>query len=460
MTKVYGMKEDYKGGDEEYDDLIGQQHEPKRIAMVDTVKFNAVIGLFIVLNMLFIGIEADDNPTQKLLEEGVTQSTVQCKSPIEEIKVVTLSVASAVLSKDILRSPGYALGEIKMRSENVFTVVFLLEMILRLKTHRLSYFMDPWNILDFALVWLAIVDTWILTLASECAVSNVRALTTLRVVRMLRLVRFVRLLRMFKELWLIVEGLIHSVRTLAWVAVFLVCLVYVCAIFLTIQVIHRQPLMGLIFMILILSTTYGLLNIVVGVIVENTLGTATRTEEQAEQVKEEEKKSAANSLRRIFELSDADQSGTLSQAEFKAAWKMREVQENFETLGIPMVDAERLFTLMDPTGAGEIKLTEFLASCMQLVSTSQMGHRDITHLSMLVENSSKKVDTLGRKLDALEGAVKAFNMGVLDLCYVAHVRGLVVALSYLFILLPTSDEPPPAVLDRAEVLVDGIGYTV
>ncbi|KAF4718719.1 hypothetical protein FOZ63_000099 [Perkinsus olseni] len=310
-------------------------------------------------------------------------------------------------------------------------------------------------------VWLAVVDTWILPLVSECAASDVRALTALRVVRMLRLVRFVRLLRMFKELWLIVEGLVHSVRTLAWVAVFLVCLIYVCAIFLTMQVghnheaylgalsydgtewaystyfgtvprsmltlwqvitldnwadgivrhvIHQQPLMGFLFILLILSTTYGLLNIVVGVIVENTLGTATRTQEQVEQEKEEEKKSAASSLRRIFELSDVDQSGTLSQAEFRAAWKMREVQEKFETLGIPMKDAEQLFRLMDPDGTGEIKLTEFLASCMQLVSNSQMGHRDIVQLSMLVENSSKKVDSLGRKIDSLEGAVKAFNL--------------------------------------------------
>ncbi|EER17322.1 hypothetical protein Pmar_PMAR022259, partial [Perkinsus marinus ATCC 50983] len=44
------------------------------------------------------------------------------------------------------------------------------------------------------------------------------------------------------------------------------------------------------------------------------------------------------------------------------------VQEKFETLGIPMKDAEQLFRLMDPSGLGEIKLTEFLASCMQLVS--------------------------------------------------------------------------------------------
>ncbi|KAF4704533.1 hypothetical protein FOZ62_007722, partial [Perkinsus olseni] len=81
----------------------------------------------------------------------------------------------------------------------------------------------------------------------------------------------------------------------------------------------------------------------------------------------------------------------------------------FETLGIPMKDAEQLFRLMDPGGTGEIKLTEFLASCMQLVSNSQMGHRDIVQLSMLVENSSKKVDSLGRKIDSLEGACRVLH---------------------------------------------------
>ncbi|KAF4654844.1 hypothetical protein FOZ61_007994 [Perkinsus olseni] len=474
-SKVYSMI------DEDDGDIID---EPTRTPFVDTVKFNAVIGLFIILNMLFIGLEADASPTgrnimsEQLLEDATANNGVQCKSPAEEIKERLFWFIS----------------------ENIFTVVFLLEMILRLKTHRLSYFMDGWNLMDFALVWLAVVDTWILPLVSECAASDVRALTALRVVRMLRLVRFVRLLRMFKELWLIVEGLVHSVRTLAWVAVFLVCLIYVCAIFLTMQVghnheaylgalsydgtewaystyfgtvprsmltlwqvitldnwadgivrhvIHQQPLMGFLFILLILSTTYGLLNIVVGVIVENTLGTATRTQEQVEQEKEEEKKSAANSLRRIFELSDVDQSGTLSQAEFRAAWKMREVQEKFETLGIPMKDAEQLFRLMDPDGTGEIKLTEFLASCMQLVSNSQMGHRDIVQLSMLVENSSKKVDSLGRKIDSLEGTVKAFNLGITALPSCPRDRsvyfslGSCTAVPFHFVHIMYPPPPPP-----------------
>lgn len=40
-----------------------------------------------------------------------------------------------------------------------------------------------------------------------------------------------------------------------------------------------------------------------------------------------------------------------------------------------------------------------------------MGRRDIVQLSMLVENSSKKVDSLGRKIESLERALKIFNTG-------------------------------------------------
>merc|ERR550514_2660064 len=46
-----------------------------------------------------------------------------------------------------------------------FTVFFTLEMLLRfLSDGPVGYFKDRWNHLDFVLVWLAILDNWILGL--------------------------------------------------------------------------------------------------------------------------------------------------------------------------------------------------------------------------------------------------------------------------------------------------------
>ncbi len=89
------------------------------------------------------------------------------------------------------------------------------------------------NIFDVLIVSLYIVVTWILSVVGS--LQTLRMLTTLRIIRLLRLGKLMRIMRSFKELWLIVNGLLDSLKTLGWVSLLLVLLLYVCAIFTTIQ---------------------------------------------------------------------------------------------------------------------------------------------------------------------------------------------------------------------------------
>ena len=63
-------------------------------------------------------------------------------------------------------------------SENLFCVVWVSEMLARLYFHRLAYFLSGWNLMDFALVWLAIVDVWIMGLVNSSA--DLKSLSILR----------------------------------------------------------------------------------------------------------------------------------------------------------------------------------------------------------------------------------------------------------------------------------------
>merc|ERR1719498_348750 len=71
------------------------------------------------------------------------------------------------------------------------------------------------------------------------AEMDLSMLGALRMVRMLRLVRLVRLLRMFRELWLIVNGFLKSLKTLSWIMILLTLVLYAFGILITILVGHN-----------------------------------------------------------------------------------------------------------------------------------------------------------------------------------------------------------------------------
>jgi len=250
---------------------------------------------------------------------------------------------------------------------------------------------------------------------------------------------------------------VNSLKTLAWVGLLLMCLLYVCAIFLTTQVgqnpdykelrsydgtiwpadvyfgtvlksmftlwqivtldgwcdgivrhvSFRQPYLAVVFVVFILFTSYGLLNIVVGVIVENTLGAAQKNEDNIKATKERQRRKLLEHIKKLFELSDVDGSGILTAEEFRAAVKMPEVAEKLELIGLPIDEAEQLFELMDPTGRGEIAVQDFIASCLQLTGSSKK--RDIMQVSLAVDNLMARMDDLDGKLGGVEAQMSTMH---------------------------------------------------
>jgi voltage-gated sodium channel len=397
--------------------------EVMAMPFVETLRFNMMIGVVIFVNMICIGLEQD-------IGYKFTEEDNQNMSPVTRIQK---------------RLTWYVM-------ENLFCVIFLVEMLMRMKLHRWKYFNDSWNCLDFCLVMSALVDTYILSFVGSG--GKVRMLTALRVVRMLRLVRFVRMLRMFKELWLIVNGLLNSMKTLGWVGLILCCLLYVFAIFLTNQVgqndemylakeswdgdewphlvyfgsvprsmltlfqimtldgwsdyivrhiVHKQPYMAVFFVFFLFLTTYGLMNIIVGVIVENTLGAASMADSRNDRDQEKYRKKILADLHVLFQLSDTDGSGRMDRREFQAACRNPKVLEKLENLGLLLDETDTLFNLLDPTRKGSIDLTEFITTCKQLIGGAKQ--KDIVQVGLSVETMAKRLDSLDSKFTSIENEV-------------------------------------------------------
>lgn len=402
-----------------------EDHKLMQLPFVDTITFNVLIGAVIFANMIFIGLEQDLG--YKFTEEENANLT-----------------AVGRIEKRIL---WYIL-------ENIFCLIFLAEMLARMKVHRLAYFNEGWNCMDFCLVMMALIDTYVLSFINTGGGGQMRMLTSLRVVRMLRLVRFVRMLRMFRELWLIVNGLLNSLKTLGWVGLLLCCLLYVFAIFLTNQVghndelyldkeswdgdefphlvyfgtvprsmftlfqilsldnwcdsivrhvVHKQPILALIFVFFLFITTFGLMNIIVGVIVENTLGAASMTDQRNERDQEKSRKKTLQDLNVLFQLADTDGSGKLSKREFQAACKQPKVMEKLENLGLLLDETDTLFNLLDPTRRGSIDLSDFITTCKQLIGGAKQ--KDIVQVGLAIETMTKRLDALDHKFDGIENEV-------------------------------------------------------
>ncbi|CAD7926248.1 unnamed protein product [Amoebophrya sp. A120] len=375
---------------------------------VERQNFSLFIGACIVANSITIGIEADD---QK-------QNTLEGKTQISD------------------RLEWYVV-------ENLFLVIFLFELLARLTYKKLMFFTSFQNWIDFVLVVLNVVDTWVMQPASGG--GSFRALTVFRVIRILRLVRIIKILKVFHQLFLLVSGLSNAMRTLFWVAVMLFIMLYTCAIYMTLIIGHDdinfnpyfmkkgwdheeyfgnifksmftlfqvctldgwsenvarhilqvQPSMVWFFLAFVLFASYGLLNLVVGVIVESTLAVAKFNNVVILKKKQEDRKRALQHIRAAFEQIDEDGSGSLSIEELKRAMENPEVATRLKMIDFPLDDPERVFNLIDVDGEGELLIDAFIKGCMRL--SGQAQSKDI--LEVLIAASS-----LGRDLMGLEDRI-------------------------------------------------------
>ena len=112
-----------------------------------------------------------------------------------------------------------------------FNFLFALELVLRVLVDGLSFFSfyNPsihWNLMDAALVSVAVVEEIILVMVAASAESSLdlSGLKVLRMLRLARILRIVKVVRFFSELRIMVNGVIGSARSLCW-ALLLIMLV-------------------------------------------------------------------------------------------------------------------------------------------------------------------------------------------------------------------------------------------
>lgn len=120
--------------------------------------------------------------------------------------------------------------------EVTFTVVFFGELIIKLGGQGCGRFFEGhdryWNIFDCIVVVIAALDLLFLLLGSLVTLRNFTIVRLLRFARLTKLVRVLKL-KMFKELTLMVNGIIAGFRVLVWAIVFLGFILFSLGVVLT-----------------------------------------------------------------------------------------------------------------------------------------------------------------------------------------------------------------------------------
>lgn len=407
-----------KGDTEELQPTQQEHHQPwqedddfyqfQKVHFIDKPQVDIAVGFVIIVNAAFMGIEMDST------DKEVTEISERLVWYVFEV---------------------------------VFAFFFTAELAIRVYVHRWEYFKTAMAIFDAFIVAMTILDTFIL--APMSAGGSTRVVGALRVIRMMRLVRLIRLLPRFKELWLIVNGLAHSLKTLSWVSLLLGVVIYLFAIFATQNVGQNnelyneyyeetagswdhefyfgtvprsmftffqictldkwseeivrhvkknQPGLEMLFVSFVIFTTFGLLNLVIGVIVENTLASAKVNETKMKKKKEKDRMKVMNHLREFFEESDEDASGTLSIDEVQKALKDPDAVNKLKLVDLPLEDPQEIFSLLDIDNSGELAIDEFISGCMRI--RGEAKSKDLLAVQVAVDSLGKKFAELNQIVES------------------------------------------------------------
>jgi voltage-gated sodium channel len=302
--------------------------------------------------------------------------------------------------------------------ESAFLVVFIVEALIRLAAHGRSNFSSSWFWLDIFLVGTGVVFTWILEPMKRIVdideIPLANQVLILRTLRVIRMVRAFRLMQQVRELWQLCGGLLRSARTMAAVSILLVVAIFMFSclgidlitysdklkaneetraivanhfqslptFMLTLvqfanadsiasiyfPLCRQEPLLILYFASVWLVVTIVMMNLVTAIIVENALSKGREDEHDRASELRQTVKRIIPDIMAVFDKIDTDGSGSVTMAEVAAV-------ANSGELILPSsihkyVEPDRLLDLLtsfDMDGSGEIDRQEFVDGVVWLV---------------------------------------------------------------------------------------------
>jgi len=359
--------------------------------------------------------------------------------------IILVNAAAVGVETELYAQTGHA-DPFMMNFGSALNLWFVFEVALGITAFGKEYFMDPkdyfWNWFDFLLAMMSILDL-LIDLSSQA--NLLRLMRVVRILRSLRLVRWMQHMREFKKM---IFSMAVSIQTLVWAVVLLLFVQYVFGIWFTSQCVpfikewrttdpasaevleeffgslmqsmyslwlsisggiswyyiviplfKVSPWVASLFILYILITVLGLMNIVTSVFVESAMRSTQHYRDLLLQEKNRSKEMFGKHLREIFRSIDVDQSGMINMDELKEflADDSLELKAYLQALELDAEDAKALFKLLDNDGSGEIDIAEFCDGCMRL-----KGEAKSFDINCLLYDSKRKDQKLRHIMDGVD----------------------------------------------------------
>mmetsp|Transcript_44144 Transcript_44144/g.70564 ORF Transcript_44144/g.70564 Transcript_44144/m.70564 type:complete len:459 (+) Transcript_44144:66-1442(+) len=398
--------------------------------------------------------ESGDNP-----DEETSESTSDRINQVMGI-VIMLNVLEVGAEHQWKESDYPGAMKIYLALDCVFAVLYSCEVAFGFATEKCNYWLSAWNVTNLVLTVLAIASI----IADVTDSADLSGTEVLRMIRFVRLGRLLRLLTAIPDLVMVVEGLTSSLRSLSWVLFLLVIIMWVFGIFFTMTisgdyedewdgidyfgdmahsmmtlmdiaflaewgpvvrpVFNHQPYLLPFFIAFVLTSAFGMLNVIIGVIVDKTHQARKTLEDKMkqQQIKEAtdvwENKIAKRGLsNKHIRQSRKDNNHDLAdQKEKERAKVIKEIMDDIlgDPNGIPFphgLSADDVISLLDFDASGNLSQHEFVQGLKRLLLGDEF---QLTCLTLTVmgklrkehADSSTRIEeqltSLGERLERIE----------------------------------------------------------
>mmetsp|Transcript_86666 Transcript_86666/g.197795 ORF Transcript_86666/g.197795 Transcript_86666/m.197795 type:complete len:591 (+) Transcript_86666:41-1813(+) len=352
-----------------------------------------------------------------------------------------------------------------MITEGVFLLVFTVEVFMRTRVRGTACVKDPWDIFDFLLVICGLLALAfdIVALGNQAS-SDQRnvfglalVLRSARVLKIFRVARIIRLFRFFTELFLLARGIFEAMRSLLWIMLFTLMILYVAAIFLTRLISDQEqlsvctgqhqaevtdctltelfgtvpasmftlfhimtleqwpfvaraatdaeiggyPWLWIFFVAFVCFTNFTLLNLVTGVAVESVMTIAHEGYRNEDLVRAHDmlRERTMQVLTELFKDADTNDSGSLNRGQFLAVLDSPVVREQLAKVNVAVKDAELLFDILDRTQDGEVMLCDYENHFMSVMLNPVAQSVSLLSVQLDIERQSELINTLIDEMD-------------------------------------------------------------
>jgi len=335
--------------------------DPCRICfkqVIDSAKFDALMGLVILANAITIGVE------QSLRLEGNSSIAVQ-----------------------IL--------------EHLFLLTYIGEIAVRVYVQGISCFKANWVKFDAFLTSTGVVQAWIIDPIFG-SVQSLKLLLFLRMLRLLRLARVLRLLLEMRELYTLMRAIRNSVATVSYTLGFLFISIYIfgcvgvelitnhdrasspefqpsveryfknlpMTMFTLIRfaclddmssayddLVAADWTLAIYFISVILIVGIVFMNLLSAAVINSSLEQSSLDREALKQVEEKRRRALLQELKRLFTRIDADGSGTISLREIQS---MEQQDKALLSSAMGTSDMAAIFKQLDFDSGGSVDIDEFV----------------------------------------------------------------------------------------------------